>query len=227
MNSDSPGVLRAALAATAPVLFGYVPLGMAFGLLFADLGHPWYLATLMAVVVFAGSAQFLAVGLLSAQAGLLEVAVATLALNARHVFYGFSMLGRFAAAGPARAYLIFGLTDETFSLLAATTRPEGARPGAYELAVTALNQSYWVAGCTAGALLGQNLALDTTGLDFALTALFAVLALEQYRAMKSLEPFVLAALAAAVAILLAGPDGFLLPALALATLALLVRRSPA
>ena len=177
MSHSSPAA--AALRASLPVLFGYVPLGIAFGLLFDSLGHPWYFATLMGLLVFAGAAQFLAVGLLAAHAGLLEVAITTFLLNSRHLFFGLSLLTRFRVGGWRKLYLVFGLTDETYSLLTGTRPPDGVPRVSYDLWVTGLNQLWWVSGCTLGALLGQAVAFDTTGLDFTLTALFAVLVLEQ------------------------------------------------
>ena len=162
--------VTAAFRATLPVLFGYLPLGAAFGLLFSDLGYPWWLAPLTGLVVYVGSAQFLAVGLLAAQAGLLATAVAVFLLNARHLFYGFSMLGRYVGTGWTKWYLVFGLTDETYALLTSTPAPAKTRPQGFYLAVTALNQCYWVIGCGVGGLLGRNLRVDITGLDFALTA---------------------------------------------------------
>jgi 4-azaleucine resistance transporter AzlC len=214
----------AAFRATLPVLFGYVPLGAAFGFLFSDLGYPWWLAPLTGLVVFAGSAQFLGVGLLAAHAGLLETAVAIFLLNARHLFYGFSMLGRYARAGLCKWYLVFGLTDETYALLATTPPPPGARPERFYLAVTALNQGYWVVGCTLGAALGSGLSLDTTGLDFALTALFVVLLIDQIKAATTAYPFIVAALSGLAALWLLGPDNMLLGALAVALSVLLTGR---
>ncbi|MCB1758441.1 MAG: AzlC family ABC transporter permease [Gammaproteobacteria bacterium] len=174
-------------------MFGYVPLGMAFGILFQDLGYSWYYATLMGVFVFAGAAQFMAIGLLAAQAGLLEVLISTLALNSRHIFFGLSLLGRYRGSGLQMFYLVFGLTDETYSLITTTPAPDPARQRDYYLAITALNQSYWVAGCTLGALLGSVTRFDTQGMDFALTALFLVLLIEQWRKVGEPLPFLLAA----------------------------------
>lgn len=204
-------------------MFGYVPLGLAFGLLFSELGYAWYYATFMAVAVYAGAAQFLAVGLLAAGTGVWEMAVAVLVLNARHVFYGLSMAPRFPAGGLARGYLIFGLTDETYSLL--STLPPTLTPQTnLFVKITALNQGYWVAGCTLGALLGAELPLNTEGLDFVLTALFVVLALEQAFAIRAARPFVLALIAGVIAMLAVGADHMLLVALGLVSLMLLVDR---
>lgn len=183
-------------------MFGYVPLGMAFGILFQDLGYPWYFATLMGLFVFAGAAQFMAIGLLTAQAGLLEVAVSTLALNSRHIFFGLSVLGRYRCRVLKKAYLIFGLTDETYSLIT-STGPRGQQDEQdYYLTITALNQSYWVAGCTLGAVTGSLADFDTAGMDFALTALFLVLLIEQWAKIRELFPFLIAMLSGMLAIVL-------------------------
>ena len=123
-------VRRAAFRASIPVLFGYLPLGVAFGLLFNALGYPWYYATLSGLVIFAGAAQFLSVGLLAAHAGLMSIFAATLFLNLRHIFYGFSFLHRFPERGWRRYYLIFTLTDETYSVLTASRRDGRRRTNA-------------------------------------------------------------------------------------------------
>lgn len=223
MSSTAP-VLPAALRACLPVAFGYVPLGVAFGLLLVDSGQPWWLAPLMGAVVYAGSAQFLAIGLLAAHAPLPDIFIATLLLNLRHVFFGFSMLARFPARGWRRLYLIFGLTDETWSLLSAAVPPAGVRRDAYDLAVTALDHAAWVTGCTLGAVAGGALDVDTRGLDFALTALFLVLAVEQWHALHEPWPFLLAAAAGLLALALAPPAQFLLVALAFTLSGLLAVR---
>lgn len=185
-----------------PVMFGYVPLGMAFGLLFQDLGYAWYFASLMGLIVFAGAAQFMAVGLLLAHAGLLEIAVSTFILNSRHLFFGVSLMHRYRATGAKKLYLIFGLTDETYSLVTSAQVPDALPETDYYLAVTALNHLYWVTGCSLGALAGATLELNTTGMDFALTALFLVLVIEQWQQMRDPFPFVTAALFSLLAITL-------------------------
>lgn len=217
-------LLASPFRATLPVLFGYVPMGMAFGLLLVNAGQPWYVATLMGIFIYAGAAQFLAVGLLAVQAGLLEVAVATFLLNSRHMFYGLALMHRFKARGWRRLYLIFGLTDETFSLLSSRPAVEGEDETRAQLRMTALNQLYWVIGCTLGALLGQAIQFDTRGLEFTLPALFLVLVIEQYRAVRRLFPFALALLAALVTFLFGGTEQMLLISIALALTMLLLGR---
>lgn len=215
---------RSAFQLTLPILFGYLPLGMAFGVLFAtQLSYPWWGAPLMGLLIYAGAGQILAVSLLAAGTGLLEVFVAMFVLNARHLFYGLSLLGQFRGAGWRKAYLIFGLTDETYSLL--TSRPRSSDrhlEQALDFRITGLNQVYWVLGCTVGALLGEHVAFDSTGIEFALVALFIVLTIEQYQALKDSFPIWTGAAAAAMAILIVPPTHQLIAAIAVVTLVLLV-----
>jgi len=209
-------VLPSAFRASIPVLLGYTTLGLAFGLTLVASGLPWWLSPVMAVFIFAGAAQFMAIGLMQRGAGLFEIALLTLLMNGRHAVYGLSLLGPFRGAGKWKPYLIFGLTDETYGLLTTVKPPANVDESKFFGAITALNQSYWVLGCTVGSIVGSALALDTTGLDFALTALFIVLLVEQIRAVKRFGPYFAAVLACAVA-LAVSPRNFLLVALAMAT----------
>jgi 4-azaleucine resistance transporter AzlC len=184
----------AVLRTSLPVLFGYLPLGAAFGVLFSDLGYHWLYAAAMGLFIYAGAGQFLAVGLLANQAGLMEMAVATLLLNSRHVFYGLSLMNRMQNRGWRKWYQIFGLTDETYSLITATPVPKGINPGEFHFSITAINQFYWLVGCTLGAWLGSQLEFSTDGIAFVLPALFMVLTIEQYKHLQDIRPF-LAALA--------------------------------
>ncbi|MFN2359680.1 MAG: AzlC family ABC transporter permease [Marinobacter sp.] len=189
---------------TLPILFGYLPLGMAFGVLFTtQLEYAWWVAPVMGILIYAGAGQILAVSLLAANAGLLEVFVAMFVLNARHLFYGLSLLGQFHGAGWRKAYLIFGLTDETYSLLTSRSR-SGDRhyEQAVDFRITLFNQCYWVMGCALGALLGANVVFNSTGIEFALVALFIVLTIEQYKALQDIFPIAAGAAAAGIAILL-------------------------
>lgn len=189
---------------TLPILFGYLPLGMAFGVLFTtQLDYAWWVAPLMGILIYAGAGQILAVSLLAANAGLLEVFIAMFVLNARHLFYGLSLLGQFRGAGWRKAYLIFGLTDETYSLLTSRSRTgDWHHEQAVDFRITLFNQCYWVIGCALGALLGANVVFNSTGIEFALVALFIVLTIEQYKALGDIFPIVTGAAAAAIAILL-------------------------
>ncbi|SHE93549.1 4-azaleucine resistance probable transporter AzlC [Modicisalibacter ilicicola DSM 19980] len=178
---------------TLPVMFGYLPLGAAFGILFVQLGHPWWVALLMSLFIYAGAGQFMAITLLANHAGLLEVAVATFMLNSRHLFYGLSLLKRFQGAGWRKPYLIFALTDETYSLLTNQGRQQhGPEDHASACRISLMNQLWWVMGTLAGAVAGATIAFDSRGIEFALTALFIVLTLEQASRLRRALPFAIA-----------------------------------
>lgn len=220
-------VLPAALRATVPVLLGYLTIGIAFGLLLSRSGLAWWLAPLMSVIVYAGAAQFMALGLLGAGTDIVQIAILTLVINARHMVYGLSLLERFARTGRRRPYLIYALTDETYGILTTVSPPEAATEGEkadFYAAVTALDQAYWVAGSTLGALAGGLIRVDTRGLDFALTALFVVLLVEQMKTVRRPLPYLIAAASTLLAFLAAGPERLLLFAIGLSILGLLVFR---
>jgi len=210
---------------TLPILFGYLPLGMAFGVLFAtQLDYPWWIAPLMGVLVYAGAGQILAVSLLATHAGLLEVFIAMFVLNARHLFYGLSLLGQFRGAGWRKLYLIFGLTDETYSLLTSRQRTQSREQELHtDFRITLLNQLYWVIGCAAGGFLGHSVAFNSTGIEFALIALFIVLTIEQYKALGETFPLWLGALAAGVAMAVLPAPHQLIGAIVIVSLVLLLQ----
>lgn len=179
---------------------GYVPLGAVFGFLFVQAGAEGWLAVLASLLIYAGAAQYMMIPMLAAGLSLGTLAVATLIINLRHVFYGLSLLGRLPHPALQRWYAIFALTDETYSVL--TTLPSDTERWRL-VAIAALNQFWWVLGSALGALLGARAKLELVGLDFALVALFTVLAVEQWRSRRALLPFLSAGLAYALASLLA------------------------
>jgi len=200
---------------SVPVAMGYVPLGMVFGFLFVQAGAPWWLALAASVFVFAGAAQFMMVPMLAAGLPVASIALATLVVNLRHVFYGLSLLHKLPVQPWSRWYLVFALTDETYSVL--TTLPPGTRTGQMVM-VAMLNQGWWVLGTLLGAVIGAQAPIALVGLDFALAALFAVLAVEQWRSADSAAPLWVAVLSYAVAWTVA-PQQALLVAIALSVLA--------
>lgn len=209
---------KEALRVSLPVMFGYLPLGAAFGILAVEVGIPVWGAILMSLVIYAGAGQFLAVALLGAGAGLVEVAVATLMLNSRHLFYGLSLLKRFEGAGWRKPYLIFALTDETYSLL--TSQPTQDHGQAFRISL--LNQLWWILGSLFGAVASAAVEFDSRGIEFALTALFIVLTLEQARRLRRWLPFAIALACGFIALLLLPSRHMLLGAIGSASLLLLV-----
>ena len=221
MAKDTSKTLRAALTATAPVFFGYIFVGMAFGLLLQKAGYNALWAFGCSLTVYAASMQFVLVELLTSWVGLAQTAVVTLAVQARHAFYGLSLIDKFKGLGKKKPYLIFALTDETYSLLCSVKTPEGCDRGKFYLLISALNQSYWIVGGVLGATIGELVPFNSTGIDFAMTALFIVIFVEQWLTAKSHIPALVGIACAAVCLLLFGTDGFLPPALLL-TVAVLV-----
>ncbi|WP_296627118.1 AzlC family ABC transporter permease [uncultured Negativibacillus sp.] len=217
--------IRAAFPLTVPVLCGYFFTGMAFGLLMYSGGYPWYWAALCSVCIYAGSMQFVAVNFFAGGFHLLQVALMTLAVNIRHMFYGISFIDRFAAMGKKKLYMIFSLTDETYSLLCSAKVPQGVDEHAFLFWIALLDQLYWIAGTLAGCIAGALIPFDTTGIDFAMTALFTVILVEQMEDKNNRLPALLGAAAALVGLLVFGADSFLIPSLLAATVLLLLCRS--
>lgn len=209
-----------ALKATVPVMAGYLVLGLGFGLLLESCGYGWQWAALMSAVIYAGSMQYAAVGLLTGGASLLTAALVTLAVNFRHLFYGVAMLEKYRDTGPAKPYLIFSLTDETFSLVCSPVLPVRMDRRKYYVLVSALDQCYWVLGSVLGGVLGRTLPFNTEGVDFAMTALFVVIFLEQWEETDRHLPALTGLGVSLVCLLLFGPSNFLIPASLLITAAL-------
>ena len=183
--------LTAAFPATVPVLMGYLAIGMAFGLMLETAGYGVGWALLMSMTIYAGSGQYLGVSLLATGASLSQAAFLTLMINFRHLVYGLSMLEKFRGMGARKFYMIFSLTDETYALLSSARAPAGVEEHDYYFAVAMLDHSYWILGSVLGSVLGAALGLDTTGVDFAMTALFLVIAVGQWKKAGSHLPALL------------------------------------
>ena len=215
-------VLAAAFRVTVPVLIGYLAIGIAFGLMLEAIGYNFIWAFFMSLTIYAGSGQYLGVSLLDLGAALSQVAFMTLLLNFRHIFYGLSLLEKFQTIhGLRKFYLIFALTDETYALLTSVRVPQHMRPADFYFAIAALDHSYWILGSVIGSLAGALLKFDTTGVDFAMTALFVVIAVGQWKENPRHLPAVIGGVCAFVSLYFIGPDNFLLPALGGITVLLL------
>lgn len=202
---------KAAFPYTILVMTGYLFIGMAFGVMIQEKGYNFLWAILMSVLCYAGSGQYLAVNFFAPGVSLLQVIFMEFMLNIRHIFYGLSLLERFAKMGKKRLYMIFSLTDETYSLFFVTKVPKDVAEGQFLFAIALLDQLYWIAGSAIGALLGSVLPIDTTGIDFAMTALFVVIMVEQWMESKN-RPSVLIGLGCGlVCLLIFGADNFILP----------------
>ena len=216
--------LAAAFPATLPVLLGYLAIGIAFGLMLEAIGYNFIWAFFMSLTIYAGSGQYLGVSLLAASAALGEVALMTLLINFRHLVYGLSMLEKFRGMGIRKLYMIFSLTDETYALLASAQAPVGVDSHNYYFSIAILDHCYWVVGSIIGAMLGAALPINTQGIDFAMTALFVVIAVDQWKSYKSHLPALIGAGAALLFLLLIGQEQMLLPALGVIVAALLALR---
>ncbi|MFP1679857.1 AzlC family ABC transporter permease [Alloalcanivorax sp. C16-2] len=226
MSSLRSSPWRHALSLTTPVMLGYVPLGIAFGVLCVQMGHAWWLAPLMSVAIYSGASQFLLLSLLAAGASLTEIGVAIFLLSARHLFYGLSLVGRFRGSGARKPYLVYALTDETYSLLSSR---EETRDPAVAFRISLLNQGWWLLGSLLGALAGSLLSFDSTGMEFALTALFIVLTLELMATVRRVTPFAIGLACGLGALFLLPQRHMLLAAIGAACLVLLLdyrRRAP-
>ncbi len=216
--------LRAAFRDTVPVMTGYVFLGFGFGILLQQSGYGVLWAGAMSLFIYAGSMQYMAVSLLTGGASLLTAALTTVVVNARHLFYGISLVDTYKTAGKRRFYMIFGLTDETYSLVTQAKVPEGIRREDYCFWVTLLNHSYWIAGCILGAVVGTVVPIDFSGVSFVLTALFVTIFVEQWLSNKDHFPAMVGIVCTTLSLLGFGSDIFLIPAMAAIALILILRR---
>lgn len=203
---------------------GYLVLGLGFGVLLESKGYGVGWALAMSTLIYAGSMQYVAVDLLAGGASLIAAALMTVTVNARHLFYGISMVERYRDTGPAKPYLIFALTDETYSLVCSGEVPDGVDRKRYFFLVSFFDHLYWIAGSVAGALMGAVLPFDSTGIDFSMTALFLVVMTEQWRTTQDHRPALAGLGVSLVCLLVFGAEDFLIPAMIGITLVLTLLR---
>ena len=218
--------LRAAFPRTVPILAGFLFLGMAYGVYMHVLGFSFWYPVVMAVVIFGGSLEFVAGTLLLSPFAPVQSFFIALMIQARHLFYGLSMLEKYKGLGAKRIYLIYGLCDETFSIAYTTRLPQDVDRGWFYFFVTLLNQLYWVAGTALGSLVGGLMSFDTLGLGFVMTAMFVVIFLEQFLHEKQHISAAVGFLAAGVCLFFFGVDDFLIPTMVLILLFLTALRRP-
>lgn len=218
---DKIRALKAAFPCTIPVLTGFTFLGIAYGILMSSKGYGVGWTVLMSLMAFAGSAQYVAITFLTSVFNPIYALLMTLVVNARHLFYGISMLDRYKGAGKLKPYLIFGLCDETFSIVCSAEPPEGVNRNWFSFFITLLNHSYWVLGSAIGGMLGSMVSFNTKGLDFVLTALFVVIFVGQWKTQKDHKPAVIGVLCSIICLVVFGQSNFIIPSM-IAILAVLM-----
>ena len=212
--------IKKAFIMTVPVLTGYICLGIGFGIVLESNGYGILWAFAMGLLIYAGSMQYVAVDLLSGGASLIVTAITTFMVNARHLFYGVSMIDKYKNAGKKKPYMIFALTDETYSLICS----EKSNDQGLYFFISLFNHCYWVIGCVLGALIGSLITFNTEGIDFALTALFVTVFVEQWLTAKNHLYAIIGVVSTVLCLLVFGKDSFLIPAMILITAALTVAK---
>lgn len=205
--------LKAAFPLTFPVMAGYLFLGLGFGILLESKGFSFPWAAFMAVIIYAGSMQYVAIDLLAAGASLITTAIMTVMIQIRHLFYGLSIIEKYKHIGKKKWLMVHELTDETYSLVATSEPPEGVDAGWFYFFISLLDHSYWIIGCTLGALFGSLVSFNTEGVDFVMTALFIVLFVNQWLDTKEHRPALIGVGCSALCLVVFGADNFIVPAM--------------
>ena len=203
--------LKAAFPHTIPIFAGFWFLGLAYGIYMNASGFSFVYPMLMSLLIFGGSLEFLAVEMLLSPFAPAQVLIMAILIQARHIFYGLSMLDKFKGMGAKKFYLIFGLCDETFSINYTADIPEDVDKGWFMFFVTLLNHFYWFSGSTIGGLVGSLLKFDTTGISFVMTAMFVVIFLEQWLKEKNHTSSIIGVLTSVVCLAIFGADSFMIP----------------
>lgn len=222
--SEKLKIAKAAFPHTIPIMTSFLLIGMAYGIFANGKGLAFWYPGLMSIAIFAGSMEFVAVNLLVGRFDPLGALLMALMVNARYFFYGISMLERYRGLGKKKLYMVYAMCDETFSLHCAVEPPAGMDKGKFMLAISILDQCYWVIGSFLGGIVGSLLSFDARGIDFILTALYIVIFLDQWLCTKSHTPAVTGLLASVTCLLIFGAENFVLPAMACILLVLLLAK---
>lgn len=206
--------LKAAFPHTIPIMTGFLFLGASYGIYMNVSGFEFWYPMITSMLIFAGSVEFVTVNLLLGAFNPLQAFLLALMINARHIFYGISMLDKYRGTGLKKFYLIYGMCDESFSVNYTAKIPEDVDKGWFMFFVNLLNQIYWVAGATIGGILGGVIAFNTNGIEFVMTAMFVVIFLEQWLKEKNHIPPILGLVISVVCLILFGADKFIIPSMA-------------
>lgn len=216
--------LRAAFPVSIPVLAGYIFLGTAYGVLMAKIGYGPVWTAVFSVMILGGTIQFISTGLLVLDYSPVNAFVISVLINARHLFYGFSMLERYSGTGWKKPFLAFWLTDETFSLVCSDNTPPDVDKDWFRFFVSGLDYLYWIAGSVLGNVAGNLFAFDSTGIDFVMTSLFTVIVINQWREARTHFPAIAGFLLSLACLAVFGPERFLIPSMVLIVAALMLAR---
>lgn len=218
--------IKAALPHTLPILSGYIVLGSAYGMLMNSKGIPLFWTLFSSIFIYAGSMQFVTVALLASGFDLAGAFMMTIMVNARHLFYGISFLQKFGNMGRIKPYLIFSLTDETFSVLCDVAPPTDVSRKWFYFYISLLNHIYWISGSIIGGILGSVLKLETRGLEFVLTALFVVIFISQWKSVKNHMPAIIGILSSLICRLIFGTNDFIIPSMILTVFTITLIKNP-
>ena len=213
------------LERSVPILIGFFPVGTVYGLMMSAAGYNFLWSAAASLFVYAGSLQMLMISFFRSDMSILTIAVTALLLNSRHIFYGLSFIEKFRSYGGWKWFLIYGMPDESYSLLCSYVPREGVEEKWVHIFSTGLIWLYWIAFSVLGGLVGQLITFDTTGIDFALTALFIVILLDQIKSTGMKLPALIGGVSSVLCIIILGRDNFLLPSLAVTVLVLLILRN--
>ena len=230
MTSERKGritkALKAAFPLTIPIMTGFGFIGLAYGIYMNISGFSWIYPALMSIIIFGGSLEFICVSLLLSPFSPLSAFIIALMVQARHIFYGISMLEKYKDMGWKKFFLVYGLCDESFSIIYTSPVPEGVDRGWFYLCITLLNQSYWFIGSLCGSLIGSLITFDTSGLEFVMTAMFVVIFLEQLLKEKQAYTAIIGAVSAGACLHIFGADAFIIPSMLCIVLLLTIFRKP-
>ena len=216
--------LKAAFPHTIPIFTGFIFIGIAYGILMNSKGYGVIWSVLMSLIVFAGSSQYMAITFLTSAFNPVYAFLMALMLNARHLFYGISLLEKFQDAGKLKPFLIYGLCDETFSILCSAEPPKGIDPNWFMFFIALLNYFYWFLGTAIGGILGSVVSFNTEGLDFVLTALFVVIFVGQWKSQKDHKPAIIGVLSSMICLLIFGRNNFIIPSMIVILALLAIQR---
>ena len=211
-----------ALKHTFPIFVAYIFLGIAFGILMINSGYGTTISLLSSIFIYAGSMQFVMIPLMISHTSILTLAVMAFFVNARHLFYGLGFIEKFRKMKWAYPYMVFSLTDETYSILCSVKYDEGINEQKAAFLISLLNQCYWVSGCVLGSIIGNYLDVDLTGIDFSATAFFLIVVVNQWKEYKTKLPFAIGAVCAVTFLFITGPNNFLIPTLSTSTILLII-----